>query len=96
MARVEAELAKTEIRYKLRSSVTIGSLRVLQKHGLNTIDGVPFSNAMLKVLADEKALREVIAAVFTDDLEQVPVENIESKKVSAGVRDFLLGLVNPS
>lgn len=82
--------------YKVRGTVAIGSLKVLQAHGLNTVDGIALSGALLKVLSDEKSLRSVMEAIFVDDFSQMEVENIDLKKVSAGVRDFLAGLVNPS
>lgn len=82
--------------YTLRSSVTIGSLRTLQKLGLGTVEGVKFSQALLETMADETKLRQACNAIFAESFDAVPLEEIDLKRVSAGVRDFLAGLINPS
>lgn len=82
--------------YTLRSSVQVGSLRTLQKFGLGTLEGVKFSQSLLEVMGDESKLRQVCNAVFAESFDSVPLEEIDLKLVSAGVRDFLAGLINPS
>jgi len=82
--------------YTLKKNVTIGSLRMLQGLGLTTVDGVKFSEALLKAMADESSLRALCDACFAGDFSTVPVEEIDLMQVSQGVKDFLASLINPS
>lgn len=88
-----------EVKYLLKKTVTLKSLRVLDKHGLALREPTTdqqMANKIITICLSEESIREVLAAVFDDDFSSVDIEEIDLSQVTSGVQSFLKKLLQPN
>lgn len=89
----------SEWKFTVKKSVTMQSLKVLDKHGLiyrGDRNDMTMTLSLNEVCLNENSLREVCEAIFDQPFadDHVNWENIDLREVSAGWKSFLLNFAN--
>lgn len=89
-------MAKQTNRLTPMNRVSIATMKVLEEHGLNTVQSLKFSENLMSIMANEDKIRKVGCAIFGEDFNAIDLNALDMREFREGVTRFLSELMNGS